>query len=106
MHKLLSQLLEKRGIKTVNELSEEEGKQFDNWQKILSEGEMSVDKIRDFCQLQLDIIKTKMKNFDNEPWNNERLTVYFNVYDALLTLISSPKAEREALEKYLKQLIE
>jgi len=105
MHQLLEKLLTKRKITNVNELTVEEAEQFDSWQKTLTEGEMSVEKIRDFCQAQLDIIKGQMKGIDNTPQKNERLTTYFNIYDALITLINSPQSERESLEKYLNQLL-
>ena len=105
MHPLLDKLLVKRNIKDVIELEPEEKAQFDEWQKILSEGEMSVSKIQAFCQMQLDIIKGQMKSLDNTTAKNERLTIYFNLYDTLLTLINSPQAEKESLEKYLNQLL-
>jgi len=66
---------------------------------------MSVEKIRDFCQAQLDIIKGQMKGIDNTPQKNERLTTYFNIYSTLVDLINSPQVERESLEKYLTQLL-
>ena len=105
MHQLLEKLLTKRKITNVNELTVEEAEQFDYWQKILSEGEITVEKIGNFCQSQMDIIKGQMKGIDNTPQKNERLTIMFNIYDSLITLISSPAAERESLEKYLNQLL-
>ena len=105
MHILLEKLLRKRGIESVNDLNKEEKDQYDAWQKILSEGEMSVDKIKDFCSLQLSVIKGLMKGMDNTPEKNNRLIIYFNIYDTLLTLLTSPQAERESLEKYLTQLL-
>lgn len=104
MHTLLEKLLKKRGINNVNDLNTEEKAQFDTWQSQLSEGEITVKRISDFCQLQLDIIKAQMKGIDNSPAKNERLTIYFNIYDTLLNLINSPQAERESLVKYLEQL--
>lgn len=105
MHQLLEQLFKKRGIKSVNELTTEEADQFDMWQKTLTEGEITVERIRDYCQSQVDIIKGQMKNLDNTPQKNERLTTYFNIYDNIITLISSPQVERESLEKFINQLI-
>ena len=105
MHNLLEKLLTKRGIKNVNDLTPDEKDQFDSWQRILSEGEMSVEKIKEFCNLQIDTIKNQLKNMDNASQKNERLTVLFSVYDTLLTLINSPEAERITLEKYLNQLL-
>lgn len=106
MHTLLEQLLKKRGIKSVEQLTPEEGEQFDKWQKILSEGELTVDKIKEFCQVKMNIIKTQLKDTDNTPEKNERLVIYFNIYDTLITLLNSPQAERESLEKYLNQLLQ
>ena len=105
MHSLLEKLLKKRGIVSVNDMDLDEKDQFDNWQKTLSGGEMSVEKIKDFCETQLSIIKKQMKDIDNTPGKNERLTMCFNIYSTLVDLISSPQAERETLEKYLTQLL-
>ena len=105
MHSLLEKLLVKRGIKNVNELDTDEVQTFDGWNKILSEGEITIDKVGKFCQSQLDIIEGQLKDFDNTPQKNERLVIYFNVYKTLKDLISNPQAERSNLEKYLINLI-
>lgn len=104
-HNLLQKLLEKRHIKDISELSQDEAEQFDKWEAILSEGEITVDKIKRFCEVQLGVIETQLKSFDNTPQKNERLIIYFNIYKTLSNLINSPMAEREILEKYLLQLI-
>ena len=105
MHNLLQRLLEKKKI-DIAELAPEEKETYDKWERILSEGEITVDKISRFCESQLGIIETQLKNFDNPPQKNERLVIYFNIYRALENLISSPQSERESLEKYLRQLLE
>jgi hypothetical protein len=105
MHALLEKLLLKRKITSVANLTPDEKEQYDRWESVLGEGEMTVDKMRDFCSSQIGVIKGQMKGLDNSQLKNERLIVYLNVYDTMLTLIDSPRAEREALEKYLNQLL-
>ncbi len=105
MHQLLEKLLKKRKIEDITALEPEEKEVFDKWNRILSEGEMTVDKIREFCESQLNVIKEQMKNTDNVPQKNERLIICLNIYDSLINLIRSPGAERESLEKYLNQLL-
>ena len=104
MNILLEKLLGKRKL-TITELDADEAQKFDEWNKILSEGEITVEKIKDFCEGQLKIIEGQLKNFDNTKEKNERLIIYFNVYKTLTDLIKSPQAERSSLENYLSQLL-
>ena len=105
MHPLIEKLLEKRKIKDISELTGDEKETFDKWEQILSQGEMTVDRISEFCQAQVKTIEAQLKNLDNPPQKNERLIIYFNVYKTLSNLIDNPQAERESLERYLQQLI-
>jgi hypothetical protein len=101
---ILSKFLQKRGIKSADELNDDEKTTFNQREKILSEGEVTVDAIRRFCQQQIDIIETKWK--DLEYQNKEKLIPYHTVYKLILGSIDGPKSERENLERYLNLLIE
>ena len=105
MHPLIEKLLEKRKIKDISELAGDEKETFDKWEQILSQGEITVDKIKTFCQTQAGIIEDQLRNLDNSTQKNERLIIYFTIYKTIINLIGSPVAERESLEKYLLQLI-
>lgn len=104
---LISRLFEKRGVKSINELSADERAQVERWQGILSSGEMSVDKIREFCENQVKLIEREWKSLDNSERKIERLVDFHIVYRTLIGLISGDwvQAEREATEKYLQDLI-
>ena len=106
MHRSLEKILEKRGIKDVSELDPTEQETFDKWNKSLSDGVITVDKIEDFCRQQLDIIDLKFKDMDNSAEKNQRLIILHNVYKSMLGAISKPKQEREQLEKFLLSLTE
>ncbi len=105
MNHKLQKLLDKRGVE-ITELSSQEKEQFDRWHKVLSEGEISVDKIKQFCDIQIKSIQEQWKNLDNDSKKNERLILLHTVYSTLLNLINAPQVEREALELYLNQLLD
>lgn len=106
MHHLLDRLLKKKGIKTVDQLTDEEKVVFDRWQGMLGDGEMTVAKIGDFCSNQIHLIESKWKELDNSQEKNQRLIMMHTVYKSILDLINKPKSEREALEKYLSSLLQ
>ena len=102
----LDELLDKRGIKDVSTLAEDEKQTFDRWQKILSDGEITVDKIKQFCINQVQVIEHKWRELDNSELKNQRLITMHTVYKTILDAIDKPATERENLEKYLAQMIE
>lgn len=101
---LISRLFEKRGVKGPEDLGPEERVQVERWQAILSTGEITIDRVREFCENQVKLIEGKFKS---SPEKLERLVAMHIVYRDLLSLISGEgtKAEREALERYLEDLI-
>lgn len=101
--KLVSQLLEKRGIKDIKELSPEEKATIDGYNFILSEKYLTVDTIKQFCLAQIRIIENKFAEGDTskDTYHKACLHVYLN----LLKVIEAPEAERKSLELHLTQLI-
>lgn len=106
MIKILQDLLKKRGIQDPKEMSPEERGVFDNWQRILSEDELTVDKIRQYLVSQIAVIEGKWQDLDKENSKKAELIPYFTVYKLLLNAIDSPKSTREALEQQLNNLIQ
>lgn len=106
MHKLIADLFKKIGIEKIEDLSVEEKKDFERWQKTLSEGEVTVDKILEFCRSQVKLIEVQWKNLDNDSKKNDRLIILHTTYSTLINLITGPKSEKESLESYLNQLLQ
>lgn len=105
MNFLLQKWLEKIGVKNVSNLSADEKATYDSWNKTLSEGEITVDKIKEFCKAQKKLIEGQYSNPDNTDKKDNILKASLGIYNALIGLLESPMAERESLEKYLNQLI-
>ena len=105
MHGLLAKLLKKRGIDNLNDLDKEEKQTWDEWEKILSKEELTIEDIKQFCNSQLGVIKGKWSNLDTDTDKKKDLIPYFVVYSTLLQAIDSPRSVRESLEQQLNQLI-
>lgn len=102
----LARLLEKIGIKDpAKELSGEERVTLENWKNILAGGEITVDRIREFCEYQIGLLEGKFRDPSKSDREKANLTLVHSVYSAMRGFIVSPKAERESLEKYLNSLI-
>lgn len=103
---ILTKWLNAIGIKDPNkELSTEEKATLETWKRILTEGEVSVDKVKQFCDYQLSVIEMRFRETALSDREKANLTLVHSVYSSLRAAIIAPKAERETLEKYLNTLI-
>lgn len=100
---ILAKLFQKRGIKDINDLSSEEKQTFENYERVLSKRELTIDDIKQFLSLQIGIIESKWRDYEYKEKAN--LVAYHTIYKTLLEAIDAPEKEREQLEKYLIQLI-
>ena len=104
MHGLLQKLLGQRGIETVQELDKDERLTFDNWDKILSKEELTLEDVKQFCQAQIDTIQGKWQDLNITQANKAELIPYQTIYTLLLRVIQSPRSAREQLEQQLINL--
>lgn len=106
MHSLISKLLHKRGIESVDKLDVEEKQTFEDWQRVLSVGELTIDGVKQFCKGQIDIIENKWKDLAVENHKKAELIPFHTCYKTLLSAIDAPKNAKEALERQLNQLLQ
>ena len=97
-------LLERLGIKSAAELTPEEKVIFDNYDAILSKENMTIDDVKQFCEIQISVITAKWRDYGMENNKKAELIPYFSVYSSLLNLIDSPQAARKRAEEELNKL--
>jgi hypothetical protein len=102
---ILQRLLTKRQIKSKEELTPDEKSQFENWEKILSKDELTIEDLKTFCKSQIDVIEGKWRDLNVDQSKKAELIPYHTVYKTLEAALLAPKAAREALEQHLNQLI-
>lgn len=99
---LLSKVLEKRGIASVEELSIDEQQTFQRYKLVLSGELVTIDTLKEFCQAQIRIIESKCDGITPITTLQQAC---MHVYINLLKAIEAPEAERRSLESYLTQII-
>lgn len=102
---LINKLFEKKGVNKITDLSPDEKKEYDRWQSIMDGTEITVAKIKEFCEIQIKMIEEKFATPDNSDKKDAFLKASLHIYISLLKLINSPETERANLEKHLSDLI-
>lgn len=99
---IISKLLAFAGVKNEDELTGEELQTLQRY-KVILKGEVTVQSIKEFCQVQLKIIEGKFAGPDSthDQYHKALMHIYLN----LIRMIEAPEAEREKLEKHLEELI-
>ncbi len=105
MQNILSSILAKRGIKDKSELTKEERKDFDNWQRILEEEEVTIASLSEFIEGEIVQVQNEFKDLDRTPEKTERLALKLSIYSTIQEVLTSKKNEREALIEYLTTLL-
>jgi hypothetical protein len=100
--RVLSRLLEKRGIADVKDLAPEEQATLEKWKLVLTGATLTVDTLKEFCQSQLRVIESKC---DGVTPLTTLQQASMHVYINLLKAIEAPEAERASLERYLTQIV-
>ena len=106
IHQLIQRLLQKRGIKDTINLSVDEKKTYDEWQRVLDKDELDLEDIKKFCKSQIDVIEAKWADYNYDQAKKNELQPYHTIWNMILKAMESPKVAREALEKHLTQLLQ
>ena len=102
---ILDKLLNKRGLRSTDELDPEEKETYEKWRKILSKEDLTIDDIKDFCKTQISVIEMKWKDLNTDNSKKAELIPYHTVYKTLEQVLNAPRSEREQLEAQLNQLL-
>ena len=106
--------MNKIGIKEPDQLDDRpmpdgsptDREKFDEWNRILSTNEhVTIEDVKKFCQFQVEAIEGKWKDYSLKEKDKAQFIPYHTIYKTLLSVMNSPKAEREMLEQHLQQLL-
>jgi hypothetical protein len=112
MNNIITKLLEKRGIKDVDELKGGERAKIETWSRIFSR-EVKVEDISRFIELEISRIEDEwLDTSDKNPFSylfewkkNLEAKARIRNYKNLQAVIREPEKNKENLEKYIKKLI-
>ncbi len=102
---LITKFFEKKGINTIADLKPEERQEYDRWQAIMDGTEVTVEKIKIFCDVQIKLIEERFATGETTDKQDAFLKASLHVYLNLLKAIKAPELERKDLERHLSNLI-
>ncbi len=88
----------------MDKLDDDERKVYDRYRAVLTGEPVTLDSLKSFMRSQVSLIESKFG--EAETKHDVYYKACIHVYLTLIKAIEAPLAEREALEKYLIQLIE
>lgn len=100
---ILDKLLDKKGIKNIDELTPDERAIYDSYKTTLTGKTVTIKDLETFCKSQITIIEGKFSG--PETKYDPYLKACLHVYLTLLKAIDAPKVERDNLERYLIALV-
>jgi len=107
VHSLLERLLKKRGVAEVKDLDNAERAWFDEKERILSGGELTVERVADFCRRELALIDHELHtNPDLSEKKDTYLKAGGHILSKLLGLIEGKDRERAEIEKEIRELLD
>jgi hypothetical protein len=100
---MLNDFLQKLGITDYSKLTAEERKTYEEWSKVLTAPDVSMDDVRRFVALEGARATDELMKLDNTREREIFYKVLCHFTAVLKSFIDVPSAQRDALRSHLKQ---
>lgn len=100
---LLQKFLEKRGLGTINDLTQDEKTTYEHWSAVIGKT-ISVDDIKTFLGGEIGRLRELREKDDKDPLDDLHRAQIAN-YKQLLSIISAPERDKLKLERELRAMI-
>lgn len=101
---MLTQLLEKLGITNFDQLTAEERKTYEQWAKVLTTQDVTMDTVKAWLNVERARANTELLKIDNTKERELFYKVMVRMLDALHVMTATPAAQRESLKTHLQQV--
>jgi hypothetical protein len=100
---MLSELLQKLGISSPDQLTAEEKAVYQQWAATLAAGDVTIDTLRQFLPQELARARREAEKYDNSEKRDLFFKAYCRLLETLAQIIVTPAAQRDQLRERLKQ---
>ena len=100
---MLQALLEKLGIKNIDDLKPAERATYIQWAKVLEKGEITIDDLKILLPKELDRAHQELRGFDNSAEKDLFYKAYAELCSNIMKMILAPAKERDNLKSMLKK---
>lgn len=100
---MLSDFLERIGIKSFDELNAEERRTYQEWSAVLGKPETTIEDLKALLPREIERLREELAKYDN----SEKRELYFKAAlrnaELITKIITTPEKEREQLRAQLQQ---
>jgi hypothetical protein len=100
---MLSEFLERIGVRSLDELNAEERRTYQEWSAVLSKPETTIEDLKAFLPKEIERLREELGKYDN----SEKRELYFKAalrnMELITKIITTPEKEREQLRAQLQQ---
>ena len=99
---MLDQILQKLGLKSIDDLKPAEKATWMQWAVILEKRDITIDDLKKFLPRELERANVELRSFENSPQKDSYYKAYGDILAILTKFIVSPETERDQLRSMLK----
>jgi len=102
---ILQDFLKKIGVKSYEELNEEEKNTYNEWDEVLAGKNITNKEVVDFMKAELDIAVSRLTDIDLKKEDEIFRKVEVRFIKKILNFINSPIVAKQFAEKSIEQLM-
>jgi hypothetical protein len=100
---MLEQILQKLGLKSIDDLKPAEKATWMQWAKILGKNDVTLEDLKKLLPVELERAKAELLQYENSKEKDLFHKAYITALETISKIIVTPTAERESLKAMLKQ---
>ena len=100
---MIDQILQKLGLKSIDDLKPAEKSTWMQWSTILGKADVTIEDLKKLLPLEVDRAKAELLKYENSKEKDLFHKAYITALETITKLILTPAKERESLKAMLKQ---
>jgi hypothetical protein len=99
---MLDKLLEKLGVKSIDDLKPAERDTYRQWAQLLAKADVTIEDLKGILPKELERANHELHSHENSEKKDSYLKAYCELLEWLTKTILTPAKERDALRAHLK----
>ena len=100
---MLDQILQKLGLKSIDDLKPAEKATWMQWASILGKRDVTIEDLKKFLPQELERATVELRKHENSAAKDSYYKAYGDILALITKFITSPEGERDSLRSMLKQ---
>ena len=100
---MLQDILQKLGLKSIDDLKPAEKATWMQWATILGKNDVSIDDLKKLIPIELERARGELLKYENSKEKDLYQKAYISALETISKILFTPEKERESLKAMLKQ---